>query len=103
MSTDQSVKKAAEMTTDALKRFLDRGKEAQEQTDKLIQNLSKKTAAPSPIEMDLNFRVGVVGGKVYIDFAMPVTDIYLTGNQAIQWGNALVKHGRKANKLKKQG
>lgn len=49
---------------------------------------------PGPIK----FIVRHIDDKVFIDFRDPVQSVLLTGNQSIEFGNALIKHGRKANK-----
>ncbi|KKL13391.1 hypothetical protein LCGC14_2526230 [marine sediment metagenome] len=49
-------------------------------------------------EGEIRFSVGHKGSDVIIDFGASVKWIGMNGNQAIDLGNSLIKHGRKANK-----
>ena len=48
-------------------------------------------------EGEIRFAVGHKGEKVFIEFGKSVRWIGLNGNQAIDLGNALLKHGRESN------
>ena len=45
-----------------------------------------------------NVSVYIVGGMVHMQFPYEVRGVDLTGNQAIDIGNALLKYGRRVNK-----
>jgi len=48
-------------------------------------------------EGELRIGIPTDGEKVVVSFGVPVLWLAMTGDQAIELGDALTKHGRKAN------
>ena len=93
-----------EISEETLKRFAKAGLK----TDASIQDILKEHIGPtgkfpegkltSHDEGEIGFAVFHKDGKVIIDFGSQVSWLGMNPNQAIEIGNSLIKHGRKARK-----
>lgn len=77
-----------------VKRFEERGKDVLGKTGRFPHGKIQESD-----EGEIRFQVGRQGNKVLLDFGKrPIAWIGMTGDQAIELGNSLRKHGIKLNK-----